>query len=146
MGLKPKIIRRTTFKCCEWCDNLAGTYTYPDVPSDVYRRHENCRCTVIYDPADGSKTVQDMRSKKWNENINEQKIKERLNILETQSKNGKIISGAKITNPNTKYANEWDSVYYEEIRHKSTDYIKVAERMEISVDDAKAIKEYLFYK
>lgn len=24
------------------------TYGYEDVPADVYRRHDNCRCTVTY--------------------------------------------------------------------------------------------------
>lgn len=144
MGLSPKVVRKVVGRCCQWCSNLAGTYSYPDVPRDVYRRHERCRCTVTYDPADGSKKVQDVWSKKWNKDSNQQKIKERVNILETQSRNGKIVSGAKITDPNTQYANEWASAYYEEIRHKSTDHIKVAERMKISVEDAKAIKEYLF--
>lgn len=47
-GLSPKIERKTTGKCCEWCRNLAKTYMYPDVPKDVYRRHDYCRCTVDY--------------------------------------------------------------------------------------------------
>jgi hypothetical protein len=54
-GLRPKIIRKTAGKCCEWCSNLAGVYTYPDVPKNIYRRHSNCRCTVEYDPGDGKK-------------------------------------------------------------------------------------------
>lgn len=52
-GLEPKVIRTSTGKCCSWCDNLAGAYTYPDVPTDVYRRHDRCRCTVTYKPAKG---------------------------------------------------------------------------------------------
>lgn len=52
-GLRPKIIRKAERKCCEWCSRLAGEYDYPEVPDDVYRRHENCRCTVDYDPGDG---------------------------------------------------------------------------------------------
>ena len=47
-GMAPKIVRTTAFKGCDWCKKLAGTYTYPDVPKDVYRRHDNCRCTVDY--------------------------------------------------------------------------------------------------
>ena len=47
-GLTPKIIRKSERKCCEWCANLAGEYDYPtDMPDDVFRRHENCRCTAI---------------------------------------------------------------------------------------------------
>lgn len=47
-GLTPKIIRKAESGCCKWCANLEGEYDYPYVPSDVYRRHERCRCTVEY--------------------------------------------------------------------------------------------------
>ena len=47
-GLTPKIIRKTTGKCCDWCKEVSGTYEYPDVPKDVYRRHDFCRCKVDY--------------------------------------------------------------------------------------------------
>lgn len=52
-GLHPKIIRKAERKCCDWCAQLAGEYDYPDVPDDVYRRHERCRCNVDYDPGSG---------------------------------------------------------------------------------------------
>lgn len=61
-GMKAKIVRRQTAKCCDWCANLAGKYDYPDVPKDVYRRHENCRCIVTYVPEKGK--AQDVWSKK----------------------------------------------------------------------------------
>lgn len=47
-GLTPSIQRITTGKCCKWCQALVGTYDYPDVPRDVYRRHDYCRCKVDY--------------------------------------------------------------------------------------------------
>lgn len=61
-GMGPKIIRKETGKCCKWCKNLVGTYRYPDVPKDVYRRHQNCRCTVEYIPKKGVR--QDVHTKK----------------------------------------------------------------------------------
>ncbi|ERK57833.1 hypothetical protein HMPREF1983_00936 [Gemella bergeri ATCC 700627] len=61
-GMSPKIIRKETGKCCKWCKNLVGTYRYPDVPKDVYRRHQNCRCTVEYIPKKGIR--QDVHTKK----------------------------------------------------------------------------------
>ena len=61
-GMRPRIIRKEEGKCCKWCKSLAGTYLYPIVPEDVYRRHENCRCTVEYIPKKGIK--QDVHSKK----------------------------------------------------------------------------------
>lgn len=62
-GLEVTIQRRSTNKCCEWCNNLDGKYSYPDVPEDVYRRHERCRCTVEYDPGTGRK--QNVHTKQW---------------------------------------------------------------------------------
>lgn len=47
-GLKPMIVRRMAGNCCDWCKQQAGTYIYPNVPRDVYRRHQRCRCTVEY--------------------------------------------------------------------------------------------------
>ena len=55
VGLKPKVIRKAEHKCCAWCSALVGEYFYPNVPQDVYRRHENCRCTVEYDPGSGKR-------------------------------------------------------------------------------------------
>ena len=63
IGRSPKIVRTAESKCCEWCENLAGEYDYADVKrtgDDVYRRHENCRCTVEYID---SEKVQDVHSK-----------------------------------------------------------------------------------
>lgn len=47
-GLSPKIQRTAERKCCKWCRNLAGTYAYPDVPREVYQRHDYCRCKIDY--------------------------------------------------------------------------------------------------
>ena len=62
-GLKAKIIRKSTGHCCDWCEEVAGEYEYPDVPKDVYRRHRFCRCTVEYDPGNGRR--QNVHTKKW---------------------------------------------------------------------------------
>lgn len=61
-GLKPKVVRKEAGNCCKWCKSLVGTYNYPDVPKDVYRRHRNCRCTVEYIPKKGVR--QDVYTKK----------------------------------------------------------------------------------
>ena len=75
-GMDVKIIRETEasetrrrsnkskyFIPCDWCKNLAGTYDYANVRSgsDIYRRHESCRCRVTFQ--DGKK-LQDVWSKK----------------------------------------------------------------------------------
>lgn len=60
-GLECFIIRSDHGGCCKWCAALAGKYRYPEeVPKDVYRRHDNCTCTVTY--ISGRK-AQDVRSK-----------------------------------------------------------------------------------
>ena len=74
-GLKPKITRTHEVKACKWCRNLAGTYSYPELPHDVYRRHERCRCRVTYDPGDGKK--QDVHTKQWKVSKNEARTEAR---------------------------------------------------------------------
>lgn len=74
-GLRPKVVRRAPYKCCEWCSRMAGSYTYPDVPRDVYRRHQNCRCVVEYDPGSGRR--QNVHTKQWTEPAEDATILER---------------------------------------------------------------------
>lgn len=63
-GLYPRIIRYTQgSETCEWCRNLAGVYKYPDVPDDVYKRHDRCDCVVEYDPGDARR--QNVWTKEW---------------------------------------------------------------------------------
>lgn len=62
-GLRPRIVRTAERGCCEWCTKWAGTYDYPDVPDNVYKRHANCRCSVEYDPGGGKR--QDVWTKRW---------------------------------------------------------------------------------
>lgn len=67
-GLRPKIVRTSIGRTCKWCQEVAGSYNYEDVKdtgNNVFRRHANCDCTVVYDPRDGSKKVQDVHSKIW---------------------------------------------------------------------------------
>ncbi|MBQ8066754.1 MAG: hypothetical protein IJ201_00225 [Solobacterium sp.] len=63
-GMSPKIVRTAEARSCKWCRELAGTYEYSEVSdtgNDVFRRHENCNCTVEF-VADG-KHAQDVWSK-----------------------------------------------------------------------------------
>lgn len=44
-GKHPTVTRSTTGKkTCQWCRNLAGTYTNPT--PDVFRRHGACDCSI----------------------------------------------------------------------------------------------------
>ena len=101
-GLSPTITRTVVGGCCQWCRALAGKYTYPnDVPDDVYRRHAYCRCLVTYDPGDGSKRVQNVHSKKWqdyagkaDEDLPEVKIEQRRGV--TRVNNSDLPNGLPI--------------------------------------------------
>jgi len=78
-GLTPTVTRIVTgHKPCAWCRGLAGTYEYPDVPEDVYRRHDNCRCLVEYDPGNNKK--QDVWTKQWRDPKEKEKIEHRKTI------------------------------------------------------------------
>ncbi len=50
-GLESIVIRMAHNGACAWCRNLAGTYDYETVRygSNVWRRHQYCRCVVIYE-------------------------------------------------------------------------------------------------
>lgn len=62
-GLTPVIVRTPSGEACKWCMEVAGTYAYPGVPQDVFRRHDNCYCSVDYVPGDGRS--QNVHSKRW---------------------------------------------------------------------------------
>lgn len=50
-GVKSMIIRQAEFGACPWCEEVAGAYNYDEVSdkgNDVWRRHENCRCTIDF--------------------------------------------------------------------------------------------------
>lgn len=56
-GLKTYIIRDSASGCCKWCDEVAGKFAYGSEPKDVYRRHDNCTCTVVYESGRGRQNV-----------------------------------------------------------------------------------------
>lgn len=50
-GVESKVIRSNEFKACDWCKEVSGEYDYDEVKgkgNDVWRRHENCRCTIDF--------------------------------------------------------------------------------------------------
>lgn len=116
-GLRPKIIRRAEFKCCEWCSQMEGTYTYPDVPEDIYRRHERCRCVVEYDPGSGKR--QNIHTKKWTDAAESAKIEMRKQVgrLQTMPEYEKAIIPKKkaerfFLDPDGKHSAEFFDVGY----------------------------------
>ena len=151
-GLRPKIIRTAIGKTCKWCQSLAGTYDYNEVSNtgnDVFKRHSNCDCLVVYSPRKGK--YQDVWNKQWksteeyvnsvNKRIDYSSIKkERITPLLKE----KIITGARITDRYSKEAQEFADMYYEEIRHMSTDVQKISQNTGYSFESISKIKNYLF--
>ncbi|MBO4861480.1 MAG: hypothetical protein J5535_01100, partial [Firmicutes bacterium] len=85
-GLSPKIVRTAEAKCCDWCASLEGEYDYPLEDTEVYRRHDNCRCIVEYKPGDGRK--QDVHTKQWENDERDDRV-ERARGLFDQSRKQK---------------------------------------------------------
>lgn len=91
IGLNPLITRRLMGRACKWCNNLAGTYNYGEEPHDIYRRHENCRCIVEYNPGTGKK--QNVHSKRWKDTDKNDRI--RLDKQLAQASAGKEFVNSK---------------------------------------------------
>lgn len=60
-GMKSTITRVAEYKACDWCKNLEGTYEYGKHPSEIFARHEFCRCEVTFT---SNRTSQNVWSKK----------------------------------------------------------------------------------
>lgn len=67
LGMKPTITRYGS-GCCAWCSAVAGRYRFGDQPKDIFRRHDNCGCTIIYDnQVLRGRETSSGRSKTWEE-------------------------------------------------------------------------------
>lgn len=52
-GLDCRIIRTGGGKCCEWCAGVSGSFTAGDAPKGIWGRHDNCKCSIIYETRRG---------------------------------------------------------------------------------------------
>lgn len=48
-GFDCYLVRDAGGGCCAWCQALEGRYEYASAPDDIFRRHDNCTCTVTYE-------------------------------------------------------------------------------------------------
>lgn len=48
-GLKCYLVRDAGGGCCSWCQGLEGRFDYATAPDDIFRRHDNCTCSVTYE-------------------------------------------------------------------------------------------------
>lgn len=83
-GLEATITRVAEAKACKWCRSLEGIYKYSEVKaqgSDVYRRHDNCRCQVTYKVG---KYNRDVVSKRWQVSQDELEARQAVSVEASQ--------------------------------------------------------------
>ena len=73
-GFMTYIVRKDHSGCCGWCARQAGKYEYSSTPRDVYRRHDNCTCTVTYH-TDG-KRQQVWSKREWSDEQEQEYLKD----------------------------------------------------------------------
>lgn len=103
-GLTCYIIREGT-GCCQWCSDVAGKYKFGTQPSDIFRRHDNCDCTIIYDGQvlRGKQNTDGSRSRTWEEvpdadgSYEPKKLSE-ADARATEQRNLQQYRGVKINN------------------------------------------------
>ena len=156
-GLQPEIVRKSYFHCCEWCQEVQGSYKYPRVPKDVYRRHQHCRCIVDYDPKSGK--TQNVWTKKWN-SIDKERVERRkligvVSVDEREQKRYNRVmksSGAVYgawNDRNDPYNKERDrhaQEFYESVRNRNKQHeiVKVSNNSGLSQADVEKIYNHIF--
>lgn len=148
-GLKTYIIRDSASGCCKWCDEVAGKFAYGSEPKDVYRRHDNCSCSVVYESGRGRQNVwskqywsaeqereylrlrDEMAPKRLNAK-QAQALRERVGGLTFGGNGGTIGLGFKMSAPKQtppdfdKYAIADDPEKVEKVRQKIIDELHIS--------------------
>lgn len=122
-GLSPKIVRTPTAGACAWCLAVAGTYSYPNVPSDVYRRHANCDCIVEYVNAG---KIQNVHSKKIYSSKAERDAAVQERIARAQERIEKLARQRIAKMPPDEYARAkelWYTVKELDLPQKEKEYV-----------------------
>lgn len=158
-GIGVKVVRIAEANCCKWCADLDGEYTYPGVKSEVFQRHDNCRCIVEYDgrklsayeSKNGANTFREERdkmasdymkrgnSKRWNGEPTEHSQKE-IDDLKTYAaeKGIKLDKSFASFDGDIKLVEEFVDTMYENIRQidpMSKKPITLAIKYNMSDDD-----------
>lgn len=126
---------------CEYAVRFDGKSTVSGYDPDKYLEE--------YYDANGD--INEMRRKRYAQNkdvINARKrelyASKKAEKLEKLRRSDILISGARITDLNSAEADEFAEMYYEEIRHFSTDSKKIADNLGKEESDIRKIKAYLF--
>ena len=126
---------------CEYAVRFDGKSTVAGYDPDKYLEE--------YYDANGD--INEMRRKRYAQNkdaINARKrelyASKKAEKLEKLRRSDILISGARITDLSSAEADEFAEMYYEEIRHFSTDSKKIADNLGKEESDIRKIKAYLF--
>ena len=126
---------------CEYAVRFDGKSTVAGYDPDKYLEE--------YYDANGD--INEMRRKRYAQNkdvIHARKrelyASKKAEKLEKLRRSDILISGARITDLNSAEADEFAEMYYEEIRHFSTDSKKIADNLGKEESDIRKIKAYLF--
>ena len=126
---------------CEYAVRFDGKSTVAGYDPDKY----------LEEYYDSNGDINKMRRKRYAQNkdaINARKrelyASKKEEKLEKMRRSDILISGARITDLNSAEADEFAEMYYEEIRHFSTDSRKIAGNLGKEESDIRKIKAYLF--
>ena len=126
---------------CEYAVRFDGESTVDGYDPDKY----------LEEYYDSNGDINKMRRKRYAQNkdaINARKrelyASKKTEKLEKMRRSDILISGARITDLNSAEADEFAEMYYEEIRHFSTDSKKIADNLGKEESDIRKIKAYLF--
>lgn len=69
LGLRTYIVRISGSESCSWCSEVSGRFRMGTQPEGVFRRHDSCECTILYDGTTlkGQLDEDGKRTKKWEE-------------------------------------------------------------------------------
>jgi len=162
LGFKCYLNRVAVNGCCSWCTEVAGRYVYGDHPADIFRRHDNCDCTVTFE---NGRQRQDVWSKRtWDADPKEveangfeptvlpQDAAESLQnaALGRLTLGGRrdimrvsgAVSGA--LNPYSEQADKHAERYYAAVRKMTTDVRRISENTGYSEELIQSIKDFVF--
>ena len=63
-GLQSYAVRTGGAKCCQWCADVSGKYPANETPDGFWGRHDNCKCSILYESRRGTQLLGGT-SKKW---------------------------------------------------------------------------------
>ncbi len=95
-GMKVQVVRSAASDGCQWCLDLAGTYTYPGVPRDVFARHDNCRCSLDYNgrkltPYESKNGAHSFRDQGESDEIHEPNERAQNALLRARENDAKLL-------------------------------------------------------